>query len=72
MVLTLKQLNLVPIKVVNGSLVIKTGNIPVWVGLGWSNSDYKAITASQQSWGQNFYDSFLFELGLYGKKQYPA
>ena len=46
---------LIHIKVANGSLALQIETIPgrvasVRVGLGRSNSDYKAISASQQSW----------------------
>ena len=47
--------SLIPLKDTIGSLVLQIGTIPVWVGSGRfgsgrSNSDYKAISASQQSW----------------------
>ena len=41
--------SLIPLKVANSSLALQIGTIPVWVGSVWSNSDYKAISASQLS-----------------------
>ena len=53
-----------PLKIANSSLALQIGTIPVWVGSVWSNSDYKAISASQQSWSLG-----LAELG---NKDLPA
>ena len=44
-----------PVSVANSSIALQIGTILVWVGSVWvgsvgSNSDYKAISASQQSW----------------------
>ena len=41
---------LIPLKVANDTLALPIETIPVWVGSARSNSDYKAISASQQSW----------------------
>ena len=54
---------LMPLKVVYGTLVPPIGTIPGLVGSGRSNSDYNAISDSQQSWS--------FGLAEFGKILYP-